>query len=391
MLLSLLLPWLLKLLLPSLPWLPWSSVSCGSCDYLCYHAYIGYYNYFYHQDSQYSYGYCGYPCYRGYLVYQRSLLAMVTRTRQKLFTRRIFPVLFSAFRHILNIATASSMTSLCWPLSFVCYSHCFLRMTLPTYFYTSSGKCFIYLPLALLCKWVISLFRLRRIFFFWLYWFVCRSAADRKIHQQENPLPFSTRDSALIRKSLKALGIWYQSRDDKLLIIKWLTPSFCLCRKHSSAYVIGIYCWVTWWNIHVRILGDIYGAHHYEDAEGHNENRIKYRDFPSVFRETTYFSEGCTSFPADISNCLAQNFSWNAIVLYWAKEFPACLIPESEHCFHRSLPLHSIVSQLNAAHPITPNSSDIRFKIILLFMPRSPGVTFLRAFLPKIFLYKFLQ
>ena len=138
--------------------------------------------------------------------------------------------------------------------------------------------------------------------FFLLCWFVLRSAVDRKIHQQENPLPLNMRDSALIRTSLKALGIWYQSRDDKLLIIKWLTPSFCLCRKHSSAYVIGICCRVTWWNIHVRILGDIYGVHHYEETEGHNENHIKYRDFRSVFRGTIYFSEGCTSFPADISN-----------------------------------------------------------------------------------------
>jgi hypothetical protein len=78
-------------------------------------------------------------------------------------------------------------------------------------------------------------------------------------------------------------------------------------------------------------------------------------------------------------------------VLYRIKEFPACKIPESEHCVHRSLPLHSVVSQLNAAHPVTPNSSDIHFKIITLFIPKSPGVTFLRAFLPKIFLYKFLQ
>jgi hypothetical protein len=136
--------------------------------------------------------------------------------------------------------------------------------------------------------------------FFLLYWFVRRSAADRKIHQHH--LSLNMRDSALIRTSLKALGVWYQSRDDKLLIIKWMTPSFCLCRKHSSAYVIGIYCWVTWWNIHVRILGDIYGVHRYEDAEGHNENRIKYRDFRRVFRRTTYFSEGCTSFPADVSD-----------------------------------------------------------------------------------------
>ena len=154
-------------------------------------------------------------------------------------------------------------------------------------------------------------------FFFWLYWFVRRSAADRKIHQQENLLPFNMWDSALIRTSLKALGIWYQSRDDKLLIIKRLTPSFCLCRKHSSAYVIGIYCLVTWRNIHVHLLGDIYGAHHYDDAEGHNENRIKYRDFPSVFRGTTYFSEGYTSFPADVSNCLVQNFIWNANSFTW--------------------------------------------------------------------------
>jgi len=143
------LPWLLKLLLQSLPWLPSSSVSC---DYLCYHDYIGCHNYLYHQDSHCSYGYCGYPCYRGYLIYHCSLLAMVTRTRKKLFALRIFPVLFSAFRHILNIATASSMTCLCRPLSFVYYGHCFLHMTLPTYFYTSSGKCFIYLPVALLCK-----------------------------------------------------------------------------------------------------------------------------------------------------------------------------------------------------------------------------------------------
>jgi len=75
-LLSLLLPWLLKLLLPNLPWLPWSSVSC---DYLCCHDYIGCHNYLYHQVSHCSYGYCG------YLVYQCSLLSMVMRTRQKLF------------------------------------------------------------------------------------------------------------------------------------------------------------------------------------------------------------------------------------------------------------------------------------------------------------------
>jgi len=65
------------------------------------------------------------------------------------------------------------------------------------------------------------------------------------------------------------------------------------------------------------MLGDIYGAHHYEDAEGHNENRIKYRDFSSVFRGTTYFSEGYTSFPADVSNCLVQNFIWNANSFKW--------------------------------------------------------------------------
>ena len=171
------------------------------------------------------------------------------------------------------------MTPLCRPLSFVYCCHCFLHMTLPTYFYTSPGKCFIYLPVALLCKWLISLFRLIRIFL--LYWFIHRLAADRKIHQQENALPLSMRGSALIRTSQKALGIWYQSRDDKLLIIKWLTRSFCLCRKHSSAYVIGICCWVTWWNIHVRVLGDIYGVHHYEDAEGHNENRIN--PYPTAF------------------------------------------------------------------------------------------------------------
>jgi len=52
----------------------------------------------------------------------------------------------------------------------------------------------------------------------------------------------------------------------------------------------------------VPILGDIYGVYHHEDAEGHNENRMKYRDFRSVFRGTTFFSEGCTSYPADISN-----------------------------------------------------------------------------------------
>jgi hypothetical protein len=107
MLLSLL-PWLLKLLLPSLPWLPRSSVSCGYCDYFCYN---------YHQDSHCSYGDCSYPCYRGYLVCQCSLLAMVMRTRQKVFALWIFPVL-SAFRHILNIATASSITFRCRPLSF---------------------------------------------------------------------------------------------------------------------------------------------------------------------------------------------------------------------------------------------------------------------------------
>jgi hypothetical protein len=63
---------------------------------------------------------------------------MVTRTRL-----RIFPVL-SAFRYVLNIATASSMTSHCWPLSFVYYAHCFLHMTLSTYFYTCPEN--VYLP-----------------------------------------------------------------------------------------------------------------------------------------------------------------------------------------------------------------------------------------------------
>jgi hypothetical protein len=167
---------------------------------------------------------------------------MVTRTRQKVFVLRIFPVL-SAFRNVLNIATASSMTSHCRPLSFVYYAHCFLHMTLSTYFYTSSGKCLFTFrwrcfvnERALVSDWEG---------FFFVILIRSRSAADRKIHGQENPLPPNMRDSTLMRTSLKALGIWYQSRDDKWLIIKWLTPSFCLCRKHSSAYIIGICCGVT--------------------------------------------------------------------------------------------------------------------------------------------------
>jgi hypothetical protein len=120
------------------------------------------------------------------------------------------------------------------PVSFVHYS--FLYMAFPKYFF---GPEEMFVSFTFQWRWLVN------------EWPLCSGCEDGCfrvvlfIPVQQLILPplsmqISSDTGSLIKTSLKASGAWYQSTEDKQFIIKWLTPSFCSCCKHSSIYVLYI-------------------------------------------------------------------------------------------------------------------------------------------------------